>query len=76
MFRRKEITSLLSYGTSRHRNLGIVSCYMMYLYVAAGGRRMTPELGDERSDSAGYRGRGGRAPRPNRYLTSASIIYY
>lgn len=30
---------------------------------------MTPELGDERSDSTAYRGRGGRAPRTNRYVT-------
>ncbi|XP_075976026.1 synaptic functional regulator FMR1 isoform X4 [Anticarsia gemmatalis] len=35
-------------------------------YPTAGGRRMTPELGEERSDSAGYRGRGGRPPRTNR----------
>ncbi|KAJ8724228.1 hypothetical protein PYW08_015702 [Mythimna loreyi] len=35
-------------------------------YPTAGGRRMTPELGDERSDSAAYRGRGARAPRTNR----------
>ncbi|CAH0583287.1 unnamed protein product [Chrysodeixis includens] len=35
-------------------------------YPTAGGRRMTPELGDERSDSAAYRGRGPRPPRTNR----------
>ncbi|XP_022825906.1 fragile X mental retardation syndrome-related protein 1 homolog A [Spodoptera litura] len=35
-------------------------------YPTAPARRMTPDLADERSDSAGYRGRGGRAPRPNR----------
>ncbi|XP_028166474.1 fragile X mental retardation syndrome-related protein 1 isoform X3 [Ostrinia furnacalis] len=31
-----------------------------------GGRRMTPEVGEERGDGGGYRPRGGRAPRPNR----------
>ncbi|XP_047025902.1 fragile X mental retardation syndrome-related protein 1 isoform X8 [Helicoverpa zea] len=35
-------------------------------YPTAGGRRMTPELGEDRSESAGYRARGGRAPRTNR----------
>ncbi|CAB3227482.1 unnamed protein product [Arctia plantaginis] len=35
-------------------------------YPTTGGRRMTPELGEERSDSTGYRGRGGRPPRTNR----------
>lgn len=35
--------------------------------TVAGGRRLTPELGEERGESAGgYRGRGPRQPRPNR----------